>query len=87
MSAIVKQYETKLDAKKRLLIRKSKYAYFLVKEFDDGHIVLEPKVLVSPDEISENTLQMMDEAVNNFKSGTVSDPIDFENYLDTGNDE
>ena len=42
----------------------------------DGKIVLEPRVLVKPFEISKNTLSMMDSSVENFRNGIVSDPID-----------
>jgi hypothetical protein len=75
MSLVKKEYESKLDNKKRLTIRGSKYRYYKIKEFEDGHLELEPRVLVSPDEISENTLKMMDQSVENIKKGKTSEKI------------
>lgn len=81
MSSIIKEYDAKLDLKKRFTLRGAKFNYYKVKEFDDGHIEMEPRVLTSPDEISKNTLKMMDKSVMNFKNKKVSDPIDFEKYI------
>ena len=61
-------------------IRQSKYSYYNVKEYDDGHLELEPRILISPDEISENTLKMMDKSVENLKKGISSEQIDFMKY-------
>lgn len=73
---VIKEYEAKLDSKHRITIRGSDYQYFQVKQYGDGHIELLPKVLVDPKEISKNTLQMMDNSVENLKNGNVSEPID-----------
>ena len=80
MSTLTKQYETKLDNKKRFTIRGTTYQYYLVKEYDDGHLELQPKVLVSPDEVSEKTLKMMDKSIENLKKQKSSDPIDLDKY-------
>jgi hypothetical protein len=77
MSTLVKEYDTKIDDKKRITIRRSKFTYYKVKEYDDGHLELEPRVLVSPEELSENTLKMMDKSVENLKNGDFSEPINF----------
>lgn len=45
-------------------------------EYEDGPIELTPRILVDPDEISENTLKMMDRAVENSKNGKTSGAID-----------
>jgi hypothetical protein len=79
MSAIIKEYATKLDDKRRFTLRGSKFNYYNVKEFDDGHIELEPKVLVSPKEISKNTLKMMDKSITNYKKHKVSPKINLKN--------
>ena len=78
---IIDEYEVKLDNKKRMTIRKSKYNYFKVKILDNGAYLLEPRILVSPEYISKRTLKMMDESVNNLKAGQVSEKIDFGKYL------
>ena len=68
-------YNSKIDSKKRITIRNPKYEYYNVTEHENGIIVLEPRELVSPLEISKNTLSMMDESVKNIKKGKVSKPI------------
>lgn len=68
-------YNSKIDSKKRITIRNPKYEYYNVTEYENGIIVLEPRELVSPLEISKNTLSMMDESVENIKKGKVSKPI------------
>jgi len=70
-------YNGKIDSKKRITIRNPKYEYYNVTEHENGVIVLEPRTLVNPLEISENTLKMMDESIENLKDGKVSEPIKF----------
>ena len=81
MEIILKRYDAKLDNKKRLTIRGSKYDYYHVEEFTNGTLVLIPRVLVEPNEVSENTFHMMDKSMKNLKKGVVSKPIDIEKYL------
>ncbi len=82
METIVKKYNAKLDNKKRLTIRGTNYDIYFVQEFNDGTLVLKPKILVDPNELSENTLRMMDKSMENFKNGKTSTPVDFEKYLE-----
>lgn len=74
--SVVADYTAHLDVKHRLTLRGAKYAYYQVKEYENGCIVLEPKELAVPKEKSKNPLAMMDESVRNFKAGNVSAPID-----------
>lgn len=84
MEAIaVKSYDAKVDSKKRITLRNANYDYFHIEEFSDGRIVLEPRILVKPFEVSENTLKMMDSSVENLKSENVSEVIDLSAYGDT----
>lgn len=77
MDAMVQtDYTAHLDAKNRLTIRGAKYVYYQVKEYTNGCILLEPRELVRPKEISQRTLKMMDEAVANLKQGKASAPLD-----------
>lgn len=69
------EYNSKIDSKKRLTIRNPKYDYYNVKEYDNGYILLEPRELVKPVEISEKTLEMMDKSIANIKLGKTSKPI------------
>ncbi len=82
MSAtLVKEYETHLDTKKRITIRGAECEYYAVKTFSDGHVLLEPRVLVPPDAVSKRTLKMMDKSAKNYKRGKVSEPIELDGYL------
>ncbi len=81
MKTIVKSYDAKLDNKKRLTIRGTKYDFYHIQEFNDGTLVLKPRVLVDPDDLSENTLRMMDRSIENLRKGNVSKPIDVQKYL------
>jgi hypothetical protein len=76
----VKEYDTKIDLKKRVTIRGALYDHYHVTEFDDGRIVLEPRELVVPLELSMRSLTMMDAAMANFKVGKVSDPVDLSTF-------
>ena len=82
MSAtLVKQYDAHLDMKKRVTLRGAEAEYYAVQMFDDGHILLEPRLLVPPEAVSRKGLQMLDRAATNFKNGKVSQPIDLDRYL------
>ena len=82
MQAIVKSYDAKLDNKKRLTIRGTKYDFYHIQEFNDGTLVLKPRILVDPDDLSENTLRIMDRSIENLRKGNVSKPIDVQKYLE-----
>lgn len=78
----VKSYDAKIDSKKRITLRNALFEYFHVEEYNDGRIVLEPRVLEKPFEVSVNTLAMMDSSMENFKNGNVSDSIDLSAFED-----
>ena len=75
MEAVLKTYDARLDSKKRITIRNPRYEYYHVVEKDNGIVILEPRKLVDPLEISKNTLSMMDQSIENIKEGKVSEPI------------
>jgi hypothetical protein len=55
--ATVKEYDAKLDSRKRITIRDGEYDHYHVREFEDGRIVLEPRVLVAPNPVTARTLR------------------------------
>lgn len=79
-TAIQSDYTAHLDSKKRLTLRGAKYSYYRVKEYDNGCILLEPRELVTPVEVSAKTLNMMDKAIRNLKVEKVSEPLDLSEY-------
>ena len=82
MATAVREYDAKLDSKKRLTLRSSNYMYYHVLELNNGTIVLEPRELTAPFEVSANTLYMMDQSIKNFRTGKVSEPVDLSAFED-----
>ena len=80
MQRTVREYDAKLDTKRRLTLRSVPYEYYHVLEYADGRIMLEPRELVAPYSLSANTLEMMDAAVRNLKEGKVSGAIDLSEF-------
>lgn len=82
MQTAIREYDAKLDTKRRLTLRNANFDYYHVQEMDNGTIMLEPRELTVPFQISANTLSMMDKAVENLKSGKASEPIDLSMFED-----
>ena len=71
----VKEYDAKVDVKRRVTLRGASFDHYHVKEYADGKIELEPRQLVAPFEVSRLSLRMMDQSMENFSKGEVSAPI------------
>ena len=80
MQKVIKEYDAKLDAKKRITLRAAGFEYYHVSEMPDGTIVLEPRELTVPFRVSANTLAMMDESMRNLQAGKASDVIDLSDF-------
>ena len=80
METAIREYDAKLDSKKRLTLRDAGYDYYHVSVLPDHRIILEPRVLTSPFEVSANTLRMMDSSVENMKQGSVSPALDLSEF-------
>jgi hypothetical protein len=76
MEPIRKEYDARVDSKKRITLREPVAGYYHVTERGDGTIELSPRVLVHPDEVSVRTLSMVDQSVANLKKGTASSAVD-----------
>ena len=59
MALAVKTYDAKIDSKKRITLRSALYEYYHAEEYDDGRIILEPRELAPPFQISEKSLAMV----------------------------
>ena len=70
----IKDYDARLDAKGRITLRGATY------KNENGCYIVEPRELVIPETISARSLMEMDKAVENFKAGTVSPPIDLSDF-------
>jgi hypothetical protein len=78
---VIKEYDVHLDTKHRLTLRGAATEYYSVKMLANGHVILEPRLLVHPRDVSAKTLRMMDKAVENFKQGRASPVINLKKYL------
>ena len=80
MQNAVREYDARLDAKKRITLRSGLCEYYHVSELNNGTIILEPRELTVPFQVSANTLKMMDASIQNVKAGNVSDAIDLSEF-------
>jgi hypothetical protein len=78
--APVEEYDARIDVKKRVTLRGARYNHYHVQEYSDGRIVLEPRVLAAPFEVSRKTLAQMDSSIKNLRKGRVSKPIDLADF-------
>ncbi len=78
----IKEYDARVDVKKRVTLRGAKYSNYRVFEYPNGQIVLEPRELVAPFEVSANTLSVMDAAIENIKKDKVSKSVDLSGFMD-----
>lgn len=73
------EYDTVLDNRKRVTIRGNiDTSNYHIKKFNNGMIVMEPRELVRPKTISEDSLNMIYNSVKNFKAGRKGKPVDLE---------
>lgn len=82
MTELIREYDAKIDSKKRVTLRESVYEYFHIKQYKDGSLLLEPRVLVEPKAISKKTLKMMDNSISSYRKGKVSKAIDLSEFGD-----
>ena len=75
MDLVLKNYDAKLDSKKRITIRNPKYDYYHVTEQDNGVVILEPRELIDPLTISKKTLEDMDKSMENLEKGIAFGPV------------
>ena len=78
----VREYDAKLDSKKRITLCNAVFDNYHVSELKDGRVILESRELVKPFRVSANTLTMMDIAVENIKNKIVSKKLDISEYED-----
>lgn len=80
VSVPVMEYDAKIDSKKRVTLRNANFEYYHVLQMSDGIIILEPRELRAPFQVSANTLSMIDKSMENLKRGITSDPIDLSEF-------
>ena len=80
MELVAGIYGTTLETKRRITFRSVPFDYYNVKEFQDGHMLQNPRELSIPVEVSANTLAMMDSAMREMERGNVSGPVDLSSF-------
>ena len=80
MENTTREYDAKVDSKKRLTLRETPYEYYHVEHYSDGRILLQPRQLVEPFRLSENTLNMMDQSMENLKKGVSGAAVDLSKF-------
>lgn len=77
----VKEYDAKIDIKRRVTLRGARFDHYHVKEYSDGRIELEPRELVEPFELSARTLAAMDEGMARLKAGEAGEAVDLSSFV------
>jgi hypothetical protein len=78
---IIQEYDAKLDNKHRCVIHGiPTFDRYHIKVFGNGKIEMTPRVLASPNELSENTMRMIYSSIRNFKDGKVGSVVNFDEY-------
>jgi hypothetical protein len=80
---VVEHYDVAADDKKRINLRGAKTKYFHVKAFSNGCYLLEPRVLVPPQAISNRSLKMLGKSVASLKKGLASAPVDLSAFMES----
>ena len=52
MDKTIREYDAKVDSKKRLTLRESPFEYYHVEHYTDGRIMLQPRHLLEPVRVS-----------------------------------
>ncbi len=79
---VVEHYDVAADAKSRISLRRSKTKYFHVKALSNGSYLLEPRVLVSPEDLPPRTRKMLERSVAQLKKGNASAPVDLTPFIE-----
>ena len=76
----IKTCNAKINMKKKISLKNSKYEYYRVQKFEEGEIKFEYRELAVPFEISQSTLNMIDSAIKNLQNKKVSEPVDLTEF-------
>lgn len=75
----VREYDARVDTKKRVTLRGAQHRNYHVREYADGRIEMMPQDLV---EVSERTVEMMDRSMESFDKGEAGEPLDLSRFSD-----
>ncbi|MDA3949304.1 MAG: hypothetical protein PF508_08755 [Spirochaeta sp.] len=75
----VREYDARVDTKRRVTLRGTQYRNYHVREYADGRIEMLPQELV---EISARTVELMDSSIENLNKGVAGEPPDLSRFRD-----
>ena len=75
----VREYDARVDTKKRVTLRGTQYRNYHVREYDDGRIEMLPQELI---EISTQTVEMMDRSIESLNEGAAGESLDLSRFRD-----
>ena len=75
----VREYDARVDTKKRVTLRGTQYRNYRVREYADGRIEMRPQELA---EVSARTVEMMDRAIENLDKREAGKPLDLSRFKD-----
>jgi len=75
----VREYDARVDTKKRVTLRGTQFRNYRVREYADGRIEMRPQELV---EVSARTVEMMDRAIENLDKREAGKPLDLSRFKD-----
>jgi len=75
--AAVREYDARVDTKKRVTLIGTQYKHYHVREYADGRIEMLPQELVK---VSAQTVEMMDRAMENLNKGIEGKPLDLSRF-------
>lgn len=75
----VREYDARVDMKRRVTLRGTQYRNYHVREYADGRIEMLPQELV---EVSSRTVEIMDRSIENLNKGVAGEPLDVSRFRD-----
>lgn len=76
---VISSWSVKLDMKHRATFRKPMFRNYSATQYEDGTIVFSPRISIDPNDISEDTLRVIQQGMENLKQGTV-ESFDMERF-------
>ncbi len=85
---VVREYDAKLDSKHRCAIHgMPAFNRYHIKVFKNGRIEMTPRILASPDELSENSMKLNNDSIKNQKKSEINTTLNIVKYQEYRKDE
>jgi hypothetical protein len=85
---VVREYDAKLDSKHRCAIHGiPAFNRYHIKVFKNGRIEMTPRILVAPEEHSENSIKINNDSMKNQKKSEINTTVNIVKYQEYRKDE